>query len=143
MRRSHQIPPIALLLGLGGALPFVALAAASLLAPPPYNFTAELLLTGYGIAILAFMGGVHWGLAMRDGRPAQYAVSVLAALYAWPALMLGTTGGWLYLAVGFALLFGFDAWIQRRDWTTPWYLRLRLPLSVIAVGSLTTAALLR
>ena len=143
MRRSHQIPRIALLLGAAGALPFLALAAATVLAPPPYSFTAEILLTGYGIAILSFMGGVHWGLAMRDGRTAQYGISVLAALYAWPALLLGTAGGWLYLAAGFVLLFGFDAWAQRRDWTAPWYLRLRLPLSLAAAGSLAVAALLR
>lgn len=143
MRRSHQIPRMALLLGGAGALPFLLLAAATVLAPPPYSFTAELLLTGYGIAILSFMGGVHWGLAMRDGRAAQYGVSVLAALYAWPALLLGTAGGWLYLAAGFVLLLGFDAWIQRQDWTTAWYLRLRLPLSLAAIGSLGLAALLR
>jgi hypothetical protein len=143
MRRDRRIPGIALLLGLAGALPFLTLAAAIVLAPPPYNFTAEILLTGYGVAILSFMGGVHWGLAMRDGRAAQYGISVLAALYAWPALLLGTAGGWLYLAAGFLLLFGFDAWIQRQDWTAAWYLRLRLPLSLAAAGSLTVAALLR
>lgn len=140
MHGARRLPAVAAWLGYAGALPFLMLAAATQ-APAPYSFAAETLLTGYGIAILSFMGGVHWGLAMRDERPAQYVVSVLAALYAWPTLLLPAEAGWLYLAAGFVLLLGFDLWAGQRDWTAPWYARLRLPLTLAAAGSLAFAAL--
>lgn len=138
----RSIPVPALWLGAAGALPFILLALAVRFAPVPGNFVAETLLTGYGVAILSFMGGVHWGLAMRDHRPGQYAASVLPALYAWPALWLSAETGWLYLAVGFALLLAFDFWAGLRGWTPLWYARLRPPLTLAAAGSLLFAALL-
>lgn len=139
---SDRVPSPALWLGAAGALPFIALALAVRFAPVPGNFVAETLLTGYGIVILSFMGGVHWGLAMRDHRAWQYAASVVPALYAWPALWLSAETGWLYLAAGFALLLAFDFWSGLRGWTPFWYARLRPPLTLAAVGSLLFAALL-
>lgn len=139
---SDRVPSTALWLGVAGTVPFIALALAVRFAPVPGNFVAETLLTGYGIVILSFMGGVHWGLAMRDHRPSQYAASVVPALYAWPALWLSAETGWLYLAAGFALLLAFDFWTGLRGWTPFWYARLRPPLTLVAVGSLLFAALL-
>lgn len=138
---DRHIPLAALLLGVAGVVPFLGLAGTVHLGPPPWNFVAASLLTGYGIAILSFMGGVHWGLALRDGRPVQYAVSVLPALYAWPAAMLDAAAGWAYLAAGFVALLAFDLWAGRRSWTTPWYGRLRSWLTLAAAGSLAAAAL--
>lgn len=140
-RDLRVVPPIAALLGAGGLIPFFGLAAALIMALPlPFGLAPLPLLIGYGIAILSFMGGVHWGLAMRDGRPVQYVASVIASLYAWPAIILNPADALAWLAVGFAALLAFDLWAGRRGWTSDWYNQLRWRLSLGAILSLTAAA---
>ena len=56
-------------LGFGGLIPFVGLAAALWLAPAGGWPLAAMALLGYGATISSFLGAIHWGLSMRDGRP--------------------------------------------------------------------------
>ena len=52
-------------LGVAGLLPFIAGAAAVWLVGPQDRLPAAALLA-YAALIASFLGGIHWGLAMRE-----------------------------------------------------------------------------
>ncbi len=95
----RRLPFLAIVLGLGGLIPFVAGAAALLFFPaavPVPRLLAAFI--DYGAVILAFLGAVHWGLALA-GDPhgvvvqprlqrARLSLGVLPALVGWGALMI-------------------------------------------------------
>jgi hypothetical protein len=92
-------------LGYGGLVPFVGLAAASVLDENHAVYWADGLFA-YGAIILSFIGALHWGYALSLGasiseaararRNACFAWSVVPSLIAWLALLLpaslSTTG---------------------------------------------------
>ena len=59
----------ALRLGYAGLLPFVAGAGLVWLVRPEVHPYVALALSGYAAVILSFLGGIHWGLAMREPTP--------------------------------------------------------------------------
>ncbi len=85
------MPPITIPLTLLGLVPFIA---CGLIAVGHIPQTAELALVGlidYAALILAFAGGVHWGLAMLPGtaRPSvRIAAGALPMLVGWAAVVL-------------------------------------------------------
>lgn len=134
-----RVPPAALLLGLAGVLPFAwgamtvltpALGEWSLGALGP-RLTGRTLLLPYGAVILSFMSGVVWGFATRaEGRRAAllYGLSTLPALW---AAFAGHSA--LALAPGFALLLLLDARAQAWGLAPPWWMRLRVLLTLLVV----------
>lgn len=137
MTHATPIPRAAGLLGFAGLVPF---AAASLAAMLPGTLAPDLALRAllaYGAVILSFLGGIRWGLAMAEGDagalPARLGFSVLPSLLGWSALLLPVAPGLALLATGFAVML----WADRRVASAPaWYPRLRLPLSLGAMGAL-------
>ena len=96
---SLRIHPLAL--GAAGLIPFVA-SAAGVYASPIH---AALFIKGllfYGATILAFLGGVHWGVAVKDDRaPAHLYISgVLPQLLGFGALLAPPFAGLSLLAAG-------------------------------------------
>lgn len=90
--RAAALPAGAQALGLAGLIPFVATALATVLLPAGgWRELAARALLGYGAVILSFLGGVHWGLVLRD-RPIRsfrpLAIGVLPSLAGWAALLL-------------------------------------------------------
>jgi Protein of unknown function (DUF3429) len=136
------IPRAAALLGFAGALPFAALSLASLVPGWPSTLALHALL-GYGVAILSFLGGVHWGLGIGRGEPtlARLGASVLPSLVAWLAHVLGGPLGLLVLAAAFAALLAYDLAQTRRGAAPALYPRLRWPLTAIVLACLLLAAL--
>jgi hypothetical protein len=142
---AGPIPRPALALGLAGVLPFAALALqVATNWPLPARFTgpALLALTFYAAAILAFMGGVQWGLAVA--RPSAgfraYAVSVLPAFAACIGLWLQPRDGLLVMSAAFALLVFYDLWTVARGEAPSWYGRLRIGLTSAVLACLLAAA---
>ncbi len=136
---AAAVPPVAAALGYAGAIPFLAGAAAvalALLPPTP--------LLAYGAVILAFMGGIHWGLGMPGSAPdgRRLGLSVVPALLAWAALLLGGRPGLLLLAAAFLGLLALDLATTRRGVAPSWYPALRVPLTAVVVASLLLAAAL-
>lgn len=144
------IPVTALLLGLGGLIPFVGLAAASLLdvetAREPL-WRASIM--SYGAVILSFVGALHWAFAMTASemssreRRGSFAWSVVPALIAWGAILVlpfsvvASTAG---LVVGFWTHYLRDRRLARQIAIPLWYLPLRVMLTTIASLSLIAAA---
>ena len=145
VREDHDIPDVPLGLGLGGLVPFIALALALALQHPTlWGLAAAPALLGYGAVILSFLGGVHWGLGLRhpapDMRAGLYVLGVVPPLWAWAGLLLGGAAGLGLLALGLALHGLLDAARATRFAAPRWYPRLRLLLAGLATIATTAAA---
>ena len=130
------------LLGGLGLLPFFAGAVAMWAAPGSMAGLAQQLLLAYAALILAFMGAVHWGLAMHSGHPRrdrQLALSVLPALVAWLALMLPAIAGFPLLLAAFAVLNAADRHAALIGAAPAWYPGLRMPLTILVIVCLGVA----
>jgi hypothetical protein len=146
------IPRSALLLGLAGLLPFLWGASTVLVldladwgvrAIGP-RFAGPYVLLSYGTVILAFMSGVLWGFATRaEGQVAAtgYALSVLPALWAFFFVGGGPVSAATYLIVGFAGLLGLDWLFWRQGLAPPWWMRLRVGLTVAVIFCLSTVVI--
>ncbi len=139
---SSRVPLPAAWLGGLGLLPFIA--GVVLVAGIDAKWALDPL-RFYAAAILSFLGGVHWGLAIDDssGRAAWIRLggSVLPALVAWLALLMAPAPGLLLSAAAFALLLLADVLAVRKRMAPRWYPQLRVPLTAIVVVCLVTAGL--
>lgn len=122
-----------------GLLPFVAIALIAVLAAPHW---LELLLTAYAALILSFLAGTLWArhLLGERTRPRLLIASNLLVLAAWPAILLPIAWASLWLAALFAAHLALDEpW---RGYGMPgWYRRLRLSVSLAAIGLLLVGGL--
>ena len=145
------LPPTVAWLGYGGLVPFLFLAVASVFDQNHVVYWADGLF-GYGAIILSFIGALHWGFALSLGatsseaararRDACFAWSVVPALMAWLALLLPPLLASVLLIAGFLAHYRQDRRLAAVADLPPWYLPLRLRLSVVAclclaVGGLT------
>lgn len=82
-------PAVAQALGYAGLLPFAAGAAAVWTLPAPQQAWAVQGLAAYAALIATFLGGIHWGLAMRAPQPPALWLlwGVLPSLLVWGALL--------------------------------------------------------
>ncbi|GAB4118969.1 MAG: hypothetical protein Fur0014_19940 [Rubrivivax sp.] len=134
-------PRLALALGWAGVLPFVGCAALALAGPEAWRALAAQALLAYGATIVSFLGGLHWGFAMRGpAEPARLAWGVLPSLLAWPALLLPPAAGLALLTAALALCYAVDHRAYPRLGLAPW-LGLRRGLSAVAIASCGAVAL--
>lgn len=138
LKSLNEIPTPARWLGFGGLLPFGAAAVGGLMISDPVLHELSLrALLAYGAVILSFLGGVRWGLAIVPTASASLAtslaISVLPPLLGWAALLLPPAGGLFALAIGFAGMLILDTQLPQAPC---WYRRLRMPLSLGALGAL-------
>lgn len=140
---AGPVPLLATRLGLAGLLPFVLGAALVWIVNEeahPYVVDA---LAGYAALIASFLGGLHWGLAMRlpEGplRVARLRWAVLPSLIAWIGLTMPAYAGLVVLG---GLLIACYL-VDRRSYPAlglaPW-LTLRFRLSTVAALSCFLAA---
>lgn len=148
---NRRLPTLAVILGIGGVIPFVVCAIASF-RPDPVEAPLMLrALLSYGAVILSFVGAVHWGFAlspaptdpspqMADGRRierAQLILGVLPALIGWVALLIGqlasTWWGLAMLLVGFAATMGVERQAARVGAMPPGYIWLRWALTIAVI----------
>jgi hypothetical protein len=129
-------------LGLGGLVPFVALALASWLTGADQVSRMVVAQLGYGAVILSFIGALHWGAALAapamTPRAAMIALgwSVVPALVGWASLLVGSRWGLQLLAGAFVVALVVD-WVLYRQYAfASWFLGLRALLTAIAVVSL-------
>lgn len=144
MNTNPGIPPAGIALGAAGVLPFVGAAGAMFASDPVVSGVGLYVLSVYAAVVLAFVGAVHFGVAIARDHPQahwQLALSALPALLAWLALVTLSPAraliafGFLFLAMLLA-----DGFALRLDLLPRWYTRLRIPLTVIVCGALWTAA---
>ena len=136
-------------LGISGLIPFVT--------PPLLMYTQNVTCPElmqyqlyYGAAILSFLGGVRWGMAVTPGSAipgnlAQYSWSVIPSLIAWGALMLPDTypvmssvmsPGMSFVIFGIALTCYKD--LKQAGYPL-WFKGLRILLTIVAIISMSSS----
>ena len=146
---NRKLPTIALLLGIGGLIPFIVCGLGALTNPPPNDAASLMALIAYGAVILAFLGGVHWGFGLDDAgstpasiQRARFGLGVVPSLIGWVALLLAIlTYGQVALAlllVGFILTTVVEARASRAGFMPRGYMGLRWVLSAVVVIMLAT-----
>ncbi len=137
-----SVPVVAKLLGWAGLLPFIAAPAALHLFPDAAARLVVAVAT-YALAILCFLAGAWWGIALLRRRWEVLLVSNAVVIAGWAGYLL-LPSRWVLCLL--ALLLAVTVLFER---THPmfapqpaYYAALRLRLSAIAALSLVAAALL-
>ena len=135
---------VATVLGYAGLIPFIAASGVLFTDNPGFTGPALYSLTVYAAVILAFMGAVHWGVAMQSNASSsnlQLVFSVVPALIAWLSLSLQTPrNSLLTLAVSFVAMLVADIYAGSKFFVPSWYRGLRIPLSLAVVVCLLVSA---
>ncbi|MCO4053471.1 MAG: DUF3429 domain-containing protein [Bosea sp.] len=151
MSASASPPKVPLLLGALGLLPFLGLSFGLAIGVTlPLFEDADSMrvgLVGYGVAILSFLGGVRWGLAIKESEEGgskadrDFIISVIPALIGWFAWFQSSPADLWWLVAAHVALGLLDYGLACRIIVPEWYGRLRLALSGIAAACLMLAAI--
>jgi hypothetical protein len=156
------MPASAILLGILGLAPFIGCGLAALgrdVTMAEHMLTA---LIAWGALVLAFTGGLHWGLVLREpptdppaapgtrpafGRNTRIGLAVLPLILGWLALLLPLVAAtWLALVmliVAYIAVLVAEHHSGRRFELPSRYLWLRWGFTIVAVAMLTTVLTLR
>ena len=123
----------ALRLGYAGLLPFVAGAVLLWLVGPEVHPYVALALSGYAAVILSFLGGIHWGLALREQAPplAWLVWGVVPSLVAWLAMLMPANAGLVVFGLALLVCYAVDRRLYPVQGLARW-LTLRFRLSAVA-----------
>ncbi len=126
----------ALRLGYAGLAPFVLGALLVWLVHPEAHAYATLGLAAYAALIVSFLGGIHWGLAMRQDTPPVPVLlwGVVPSLLAWPALLMPAYAGLVVLGALLLACYAVDRRLYPGLGAAGW-LTLRFRLSAVAALS--------
>jgi hypothetical protein len=151
LSEDRAIPVSALLLGVGGLIPFFGLTAVQIFAQD--DMTRERAVTAlifYAASILSFLGGLGWGLAMRERDPMQrglsFGVSIVPSLIAWAAAFVNVQNLAFSLGIlgaAFLVQWAWDAHLVHSARAPRWFGALRLGLTLAVLLSLTATWLWR
>lgn len=125
--------PVALRLGYAGLIPFVLGALLVWLVRADVHPYVALALSAYAAVILSFLGGIHWGLAMRqDAPPPRVLVwGVVPSLVAWPAAVMPPDAGLVLQGLMLLACYAVDRRLYPPLGAAGW-LTLRFRLSAVA-----------
>lgn len=127
----HAPTPEALRLGYAGLLPFVVGALLVWLVRPEAHPYVALALSTYAAVIVSFLGGIHWGLGLREPQPRLFRWGVVPSLVAWVAVMMPPYAGLVILGAMLIACYAVDRRWYPQLGLQAW-LTLRFRLSAIA-----------
>jgi hypothetical protein len=144
------MPAIALLLTLLGLVPFVVFAFGAVGHIPETAERMLIALIDYSTLILAFAGGVHWGLALlpEAARPSmRFGAGVLPLIVAWIGLvmaqMVSPSVALAVLVLGYLATVLTEHRAARRLMVPSGYVWMRWGFSVVAVVMMVMVLVLR
>jgi hypothetical protein len=120
-------------LGHAGLLPFLAGAALVWLVHDELRPWVAQALALYGAVIVSFLGGIHWGVGLRE-RPQDVrllAWGVTPSLLAWVAALMPPSAGLALLGMGLIVCYLVDRRLYPRHGLKDW-LNLRFRLTAVA-----------
>ena len=128
-------------LGCSGLLPFIGGALAVSVGPAAWHDAARRALIAYGAVIVSFLGGIHWGFALRQAAPpaALFAWGVVPSLVAWVGVTMPAYAGLVVNGVMLVVCYLVDRRVYPAQGAAAW-LTLRFRLSAIASLSCFLAA---
>ena len=124
-------------LGYAGLIPFVVNALLLFWVHDDVLPLVAIALTSYAAVIASFLGGIHWGLALRENtehRKFHLIWGVIPSLLAWVAVIMPADAGLPILAVVLMLCYLVDRKVWPRSGLRPW-LTLRFRLTLVSVLS--------
>ncbi|MEO1041337.1 MAG: DUF3429 domain-containing protein [Pseudomonadota bacterium] len=136
---TTKVQRAAVILGLGGLLPFWALPIIQVVDTGMTQALGQVIAV-YGAIICSFMGGTRWGLAMRTPEEGPFAGllgSVIPPLLGWAVVSAPVVGvsalddpkKQLLLIVALLAYQLLEDWRSaRKDLISGWYIRLRMTL---------------
>lgn len=136
---AHTVPSVpsppkaAFVLGGLGLVPFLALAVLAHLQDPVLAHIGARALVAYGAVIVAFLGGIRWGLALgyvESHLWIRLTQSIVPSLTGFAALLLPTQMAVAVLTSTLALMLWWDVRLTQEYLAPTWYPRLRIPLSI-------------
>lgn len=139
---AAEVARRARVLALLGFAPFAVLSLwlAGIAGDHPWRAGTILLLKAYAAIILSFLGGIRWGLAMRDGAaPRDMAVSAVPPLAGWAALFVPAPHAFAFLAVAFAAMGAWDNLSAHGGAAPAWFGRMRALLTLLVVTAMVVA----
>ncbi|WP_440959143.1 DUF3429 domain-containing protein [Oceanicaulis sp. LC35] len=157
MQRLSEAPPLVLILGFGGLLPFLA-GAIGVMAGGQAALQAATALPVYAAVILSFLAGGRWAseLVIRSDTPRSgvMLLSILLSLSGWVAVVIQVWNrpglpfdlelvGWGLLILGFVIQFLWDRTAIRGATFPGWYMPLRFFLTAVVVLCLALTAFVR
>jgi hypothetical protein len=144
------MPTIVLPLSLLGLVPLIVFACGAVGHIPETAERMLVALIDYAALVLAFAGGVHWGLALEPGttRPSlRFGAGVLPMLVAWVALVLAQliapTVALAVLILGYLATVLTEHRAAQRQLVPARYVWSRWGFSVVAVVMMAMVLLLR
>ncbi|MDI9332374.1 MAG: DUF3429 domain-containing protein [Alphaproteobacteria bacterium] len=124
-------------LGYAGLVPFVGNALLMFLVTEDVVPLVAIALTSYGAVIASFLGGLHWGLALRQDselRTFHLLWGVIPSLVAWVAVVMPAYAGLPLLSLVLLACYLVD----RKTWPAAGlrhWMTLRFRLTVVSVLS--------
>jgi len=141
MNRQFLSKRLAHQLGMIGLVPFVFLSLACWVAHPEWLEAFVYAQSAYGIAILSFLGGIHWGVVLTS--PELSALQIRRSLIWGIVPSMIACASKLHFGLGFfVLMFGFvaayqiDKWLYLSYQIPDWFLVLRRRLTIVVVLAL-------
>ena len=129
-------------LGYAGLIPFAVFALLMWLVTPEVHPLVAIAMAGYAATVVAFLGGIHWGIGLRHDSPQRrfhMVWGVIASLLAWIAVVMPAYAGLPLLG----LLLVACYLVDRKTWPPAGlgeWLTLRFRLTIIATLSCLLAA---
>lgn len=120
-----------------GTVPMVAMAALMWLVHAELHGFVAVALASYAGVVVAFLGGIHWGIGLRTGIDApklHFVWGAIAAFLGWFGVLMHPAAGMPFFAVMFVICYVVDDRTWERAGLSEW-LTLRFHCTVIAVVS--------
>lgn len=135
---SSRIRRIAWVLTIAGAVPFAVATMALFAEGSNVRIPATVALITYSAVILSFLGGIEWGLALREEagteatRAMALGLSTVPSLAAWAVLWLPTPRYQVGTALAiFIFSWAADQWLSSRGLLPSWFVDLRTAITAI------------
>jgi hypothetical protein len=140
---------LAWFLALAGAVPFLLATSALFVSDAAsVRVPAITALVTYSAVILSFLGGIEWGLAIRDEsgtestRVIALGLSTVSSLAAWAVLWLPSPNWQVGSALAlFVAVWVADQWMAERGLLPTWFVDLRTAVSALVAATLAVALL--
>jgi len=93
----------------------------------------ERAMIGYGALILAFLGGVRWGIRLQGGAGSDliFVIGIFGSVLGFLTLLMPYTIALAVLTVGFGAQGAWDTWSGFRGGVPPLYARMRSTMTLL------------
>ena len=134
--QAAEPPPLARQLAAAGLIPFVLGALLIWLVWPDVQPHVTLALSAYAATVIAFLGGTHWGIAMRADAtgPRAFGWAVVPPLVASVAVIMPAYAGLVVHGVMLLVCYAQDRKLYAAHGYGHW-LTLRFRLTAVAAMS--------